>query len=220
MCWNEIVSLNTFVFSSATLLFIWYNHTYTQYKLSEFDNPYFYFVLLSVTTMQLIEYFLWKSIHTRNKELDKITSFFGLILIRVCQPLALLLVIPKAYEMIQKILFVLYFSLLIIVYTYKYFYNPLEFKTVVDNKGSLLWKWGYLNGYERILFMVHLFICLTLFLSYPLVASVIAIYLVYTVYVYKYSFGSMWCWITNTLLIYFLFKLLILLPYQERNKLC
>ena len=220
MCWNESVSLNTFVFSSATLLFIWYNHTYTQYKLSEFDNPYFYFLMLSFTSMQLIEYFLWKSIHTKNKEMDKQFSLIGLIIVRVCQPLALLLLIPKAYELMQKILFVLYFSLLIIVYTYKYFYNPLVFKTVVDKRGSLDWHWGYLNGYERILFMVHLFICLTLFLSYPFYALIIAIYLFYTVYAYKYSFGSMWCWITNTILLYMLFKLLILLPYQERNKLC
>lgn len=36
MCWNENVSLNTFLFSSFVLLLIFYNNTYTQYKIKHF----------------------------------------------------------------------------------------------------------------------------------------------------------------------------------------
>jgi len=72
MCWNENVSLNTFIFGTATLVFIWYNNTYTQYKLLDFKNIFLYFVIFSYTSMQLVEYFLWKSIRNKNNFMNKI----------------------------------------------------------------------------------------------------------------------------------------------------
>ena len=44
MCWNKEVSLNTFIFSTISLLFIYYNNTHTQYKLKEFINIYIYII--------------------------------------------------------------------------------------------------------------------------------------------------------------------------------
>ena len=38
MCWNKDVSLNTFLFSGFVLLLIYYNNTYTKYKVAEFDS--------------------------------------------------------------------------------------------------------------------------------------------------------------------------------------
>ncbi len=38
MCWNKEVSINTFMFSIITLLFIYYNNKFTQYKIKEFVN--------------------------------------------------------------------------------------------------------------------------------------------------------------------------------------
>lgn len=43
MCWNKEVSLNTFIFSTISLLFIYYNNIHTQYKLKEFINIYIYY---------------------------------------------------------------------------------------------------------------------------------------------------------------------------------
>jgi len=220
MCWNENVSLNTFVFSTLTLLFIWYNNSYTQYKITDFKNGYFYLVMFGFSSMQLIEYFLWKSIHTKNIVMNKTFSLIGLLLVRIVQPLSLLLVIPKMYNTLKYLLFVLYFSVLIIVYTYKYFYNPVDFKSVIDKNESLDWKWGYLYNYERIVFVIHMVIFFTLFLSYPLYTFFISLFLLYSVIIYKYSFGSMWCFLTNSIFIWFLIKILIVLPYLEKNKIC
>lgn len=38
MCWNEHVSLNTFLFSSFVLALIVYNNSYTKYKIQELNN--------------------------------------------------------------------------------------------------------------------------------------------------------------------------------------
>jgi len=220
MCWNENVSLNTFVFSTLTLLFIWYNNKYTQYKINEFKNGYCYLVLFSFSFMQFIEYFLWKSIHTKNIEMNKTFSALGLILVRIVQPLSILLLIPKMYNTLKYLLFILYFSVLIIVYTYKYFYNPVDFKTTIDKNDSLNWKWVYLQNYERIVFVIYMLIFLTLFLTYPVYAFFVSLFLLYSVIIYKNSFGSMWCFLTNSIFIWFLFKILIVLPYLEKNKIC
>jgi len=220
MCWNENVSLNTFVFSTLTLLFIWYNNKYTQYKINDFKNGYCYLVLFSFSFMQFIEYFLWKSIRTKNIEMNKTFSALGLILVRIVQPLSILLLIPKMYNTLKYLLFVLYFSVLIIVYTYKYFYNPVDFKTTIDKNDSLNWKWNYLQNCERIVFVIYMLIFLTLFLSYPVYAFFVSLFLLYSVIIYKNSFGSMWCFLTNSIFIWFLFKILIVLPYLEKNKIC
>ena len=65
MCWNKIISLNTFIVSSVVLILIYMNKD-TIYKFNEFDDNYLYFFLLSISSMQLVEYFLWKNIETQN----------------------------------------------------------------------------------------------------------------------------------------------------------
>ena len=42
MCWNKDVSLNTFLFSSFVILLIYYNNTYTKYKVAEFNSIWVY----------------------------------------------------------------------------------------------------------------------------------------------------------------------------------
>jgi hypothetical protein len=220
MCWNETVSLNTFVFGIATLIFIWYNNTYTQYKITEFKNIYFYFSFFSILSLQLVDYFLWKSINTKNNFLNKIFSIFGWIFIRICQPLGMLLLIPKEYDIMKYLLFIIYFLSLIIVSIYKYFYNPVEFKTVVDKNGHLYWKWIDLYNYERIIFLFYFILLLTIYFTYPSLAFFVIFSFIYNYLIYKNSWGSMWCWTANLLSIYFLIKILFILPYYEYNELC
>jgi len=61
MCWNQDISINTFIFACLSLLFIFFTNTFTKYKTPTFDNPIVYLFLLSVAAMQLIEYFLWRN---------------------------------------------------------------------------------------------------------------------------------------------------------------
>jgi hypothetical protein len=63
MCWNEYVSINTFVFGIFVLLLIAFNNKYSKYKIIEFENPYTYFFMVSFISMQFIEFILWRNLH-------------------------------------------------------------------------------------------------------------------------------------------------------------
>ena len=54
MCWNQYISLNTFIFSVFVLLLIAYNNEYTQYKTPFFSNKFVYFFFMSFISMKLI----------------------------------------------------------------------------------------------------------------------------------------------------------------------
>jgi len=146
------------------MIFIWYNNTYTQYKLKEFTNWITYCLFFSITVMQLIEYFLWKSTNQKNKFNNTLFSIIGWIVIRIIQPLFIILIIPDKYSMMKKILFILYYSLLVLIHGYKYFYNPLDFTTTIDKNGHLLWKWLDLKNFELIIGYFYLFLFTTLLL--------------------------------------------------------
>ena len=89
MCWNEHVSLNTYLFSMVMLGLMIYNNNYTPYKIEGF-NIYWYFFIISFCTMQLIEYFLW--INIADKKLNHLLSLLGQMLIGI-QPIASLLLL-------------------------------------------------------------------------------------------------------------------------------
>ena len=76
MCWNEHVSLNTFLFSSFILLLIIYNNAYTKYKIEELNNINIYIFLASIIFIQLIEFFIWRNMN--NKYYN---NFFSILLL-------------------------------------------------------------------------------------------------------------------------------------------
>ena len=85
MCWNQYVSLNTFIFGIFGLLFILYNNLYSPYKLKEFKTIGTYFFFMSFILMQGIEYVLWKNI--KNKKTNHLYSFYAALLVFI-QPIA------------------------------------------------------------------------------------------------------------------------------------
>ena len=84
MCWNKEVSLNTFIFGTISLLFIYYNNTYTHYKLKEFINTWIYLLIFSVICMQLLEYYIWDNI--KDMSINKKLTILSFMLILI-QPL-------------------------------------------------------------------------------------------------------------------------------------
>ena len=220
MCWNENVSLNTFIFTSCVLIFIWYNNSYTQYKITDFDSWKVYMVYLSFTSMQLIEYFLWKSIKQHNVYNNKLFSIIGWIIIRIIQPLFLLLLLPNKYSFVKYLLFIIYSILLIAVSIYKYFYNPVNFTTVIGKNGHLSWNWIKLYNFEYIIGYLYLFIFTLLFIKFPIITLLFFIVCIYCYFNYNTTWGSMWCLICNLILMYYLCKILFILPYNEYNSLC
>jgi hypothetical protein len=52
MCWNQDISLNTFLFACSALIFIYLASTYTKYKSDTFKNPLVYLFLFEVAEFE------------------------------------------------------------------------------------------------------------------------------------------------------------------------
>lgn len=219
MCWNENVSLNTFLFGTVVLLFIAYNNSYTQYKIIEFDKyPILYLFMFSVVSMQLAEYFLWKSIRTKNEEMNTIFSMMGWSITRIFQPLFAIGSIPDPFIYFRNVAFVVYFFTLTVVSTYKQLYNPIDFKSIIDKSGHLRWIWDDITGYEKIQPFFYFLSLFVLVFHFPVITLLSACYLIVSYFMFKNAWGSMWCWIINSFFIYFLIDILYIMPYKEYMK--
>lgn len=222
MCWNENISLNTFLFSSASLLFIYYASTYTPYKLPEFvNNPYLYLLCLSFIVMQGIEFFLWKSIHTKNKPMNQVFSFLGWSLIFIAQPIALAMFLahqfPKLF--IERWLLV-YAAVFLLIFGYKWVYNTLAFRTTATSTGHLFWNWNILNGAENIILVFYFAFALSVFAALPWFTAYVFFLLFLCNILYTGSISTMWCWVINSVMLLFLVKILFVLPFREYRYIC
>ena len=214
MCWNQYVSLNTFIFSTFILLLIVYNNKYSPYKIEVLDNVYAYFFLMSFITMQLIEFFLWRNLS--NKELNRLFSILGALLL-MFQPVASLMLLNNI-DLRNKML------ALYSIPAFSYFIYQIsikDFLTSVSKTGHLKWDWIDLKANKQIFFISWLFfLFFSLFYNkhYIGLAYTIAL-LIITLYSYKKdeSFGSLWCWSINSLMIYYAVKLLVIIPYKEHG---
>ena len=219
MCWNQDISINTFLFACLALSFIFFTNTFTKYKTKTFDNPLVYLFLLEGVIMQLIEFFLWRNLKNKsmNELLSKIASFFVFI-----QPITLMLMIPNIS--IKYTLIFLYFMFYIFYFGYRETYNPIIFHTSIGINGHLSWEWMNYKGYENIFLFIYLlfFVASLLFIKNTLLCLFVLISLIISLFLYyKYNtFSSMWCWYVNLFLLYFIVDILIIKPFYEYNGLC
>ena len=211
MCWNETVSLNTFLFSSFVLLLIAYNNTHTQYKVADFDGVWHYFFYISFISMQLIEFFIWRNID--NKFYNHIFSTMAAILLFI-QPLISLMLLPNIP--LRTNLLSAYSALFIPYFTYKFITNNM--KSQLSNKGHLIWSFFDTN---LILFMGWLFFFLFSFYYTRSIRTIIFGIVLLVISGYNYykdkSIGSMWCWVVNSIMIYYASYLLFYLPFCEKS---
>jgi hypothetical protein len=214
MCWNQYVSLNTFVFSAFALLLIVYNNKYSPYKIEELNSVYAYFFLMSFFTMQLIEFFLWRNLN--DKSLNKLFSILGALLL-LFQPVASLMLV-KDIDLRNKL--VMLYSIPAFSY-FIYKVSTRDFLTEVTRSGHLKWDWIHLNGNKQILFIGWLF-----FLFFSILYNKLYLGFTYTValllislysYTKEGSFGSLWCWSINSVMLFYVIKLLVILPYKEHG---
>ena len=218
MCWNQDVSINTFVFSLFALIFIFFSNTFTKYKVKEFENPIMYVFLLEVVIMQLIEFFLWRNLKNKsiNNLLSKVASFFVTI-----QPVTIMLMIPN---LTVRYIYLFTYSIFVILYfVYKELFSPIHFNTSVGKNGHLSWEWMNFKGYENIFYFIYLlFYVLALLSINNLIGSFIIFFLILSLFIYlkNKTFSSMWCWLSNFILLYFIIVILIINPFYEYNMLC
>ena len=220
MCWNENISLNTFIFSVAVMLFIYYNNEHTQYKIKDFQNKYVYLFFFSFVLMQLLEYFIWKSLKTNNKQMNQIGSIVAWIIVRIMQPITFLLLLPAKYTSIRNILMGIYLTILSYI-GYQSDYKLSQFVTSVKDS-HIYWDWFYLESKIHSI-IISIFYFSFLMIGLYLLPHIIIPSLMYCVYVYLYknnNWGSLWCWSINTVFLYYLCKLLFVMPFREYNGLC
>jgi hypothetical protein len=214
MCWNQYVSLNTFLFSAFVLALIVYNNKYSPYKVDEFNSVYSYFFLMSFITMQLIEFFLWRNLN--DKEINKLFSILGALLL-LLQPVASLMLL-KDIPLRNKMLTI--YGIPAFSYFIYEFINK-DFLTVVSKTGHLKWKWVDLSGNKEILFVGWLFfLFFSIFynkhylgLAYTIILLLISLHS----YTKDGSFGSLWCWSINSFMLFYAIKLLLIFPYKEHG---
>jgi len=211
MCWNEQVSLNTFLFSSFVLSLILYNNTYTQYKIKYFNSPWIYLFFVSFISMQLIEFFIWRNIN--NKFYNHIFSTMAAVLIFI-QPIISLMILSNIS--VRNNLLIAYTAMFIPYFTYKFITDNM--KSQVSNRGHLVWLFFDTN---MLLFFGWLFFFLFSFIYtqnfYGLLFGIVLFFISYYNYYKDKTIGSMWCWVVNSIMIYYAIYLLLYLPFCEKE---
>lgn len=213
MCWNQYVSINTFVFGIFGLLLIAFNNKYSNYKIDFFNNSYAYLFMLSFIFMQFVEFILWRNLD--NRVINHIVSILGFLLLSI-QPIASLLLLNNI-QLRNKLLLAYSIPALIFVV-----YNILttNIHTIISRCGHLAWKWtSYKNGLLQSIVIPFFLFFLFFSLVYNKYYSSLFILLLYLIIIYYYgkdgTSGSLWCFSVNSTVLYFLLQVLFVMPYNE-----
>ena len=214
MCWNKDISLNTFLFSSFVLLLIIYNNTYTQYKIKELDNIWAYLFFVSFILMQLIEYFIWRNVN--EPIYNNLFSIMATLLL-IMQPIASAMLITN--NTVRTNILSLYLVLTIPLTIYRLFTKKIN--STVSPLNHLKWNFIlYENSIiEKIFFLVwFIFFLFPLFYEGKTLGLLFGL-LTFIIILYNYykdkTVGSMWCWVVNSLMLYYAGYLLLYLPFYK-----
>jgi hypothetical protein len=217
MCWNQDVSLNTFLFGCFSLVFLYVSNTFSKYNLKDFDNPLMYFLLFQIILVQLTEFFLWRNIN--HKQVNSFLTLFAFYNITL-QPITIILMIPNL--LVRHVFLFSIFSFYALVSVTKT--SVPNYYTYVGKNNHLNWSWTKYQGYASIIpFLFLLFYIVPLFVLGNNVLSffILSMLVISLVNYYKSNtFGSMWCWSSNIIFLYFLVDILLIQPFREYNKLC
>jgi hypothetical protein len=212
MCWNKDISLNTFLFSSFVLLLIIYNNAYTQYKIKELNNIWVYLFFMSFILMQLIEYFIWRNVN--DPIYNNLFTILASILLFM-QPIASGMLITN--NNVRSKFLNLYLIGAIPLLIYRFMTKKIN-STITPLK-HLNWNLAIFDNFiiDQLLLLVwFIFFLFPLFYQGELFAFLFG-FLTLIVITYNYykdgSVGSMWCWIVNSIMLYFAGYLLLYLPF-------
>ena len=186
MCWNETVSLNTFLFSFFAINFAYFN---------SIINNYSYFKNISFTSIQLLEYFAWK--HLNNEKYNRLLSQLGLFIIFI-QPFFYIgssitvRFSTRAFLMVVYLLFCLFCWLSF----------SIDFSMKKAPNGHLAWNW--LNFPVIIIFIWVAFSFVTTLLEKEYLKFsiyIIGFLAIFYTYYKTNTWGSLFCWIANVIAI-------------------
>ena len=218
MCWNQYISINTFVFGVFVLLLVAFNNKYSNYKIEFFNNIYAYLFVLSVISMQFIEFILWRNL--KNISINRLFSTFGLLLLTI-QPFFSLLMINNNIRL-RNTLLAIYTIPTILYLIYNISNTNIH---TVSKSGHLYWDWQnsyFSNNFSiPIVLLYYLFFVFYSFIynkQYVMLIYLL-LFIVLKYYYYKdKTASSLWCFYLNTIMLYFLFEILLRKPFNELLK--
>lgn len=184
MCWNQSVSLNTFLVGLFAVSLAVYNKIIT--PLGGLGS-------MSLISMQLIEYFAWGNLE--NKEAMTLISKIALGLILV-QPL-----ITHAELFTTHVIPFLYLCFLLLCFSVQTF----DYSMHKAKNGHLSWNW--LPRSPLIIFIWLAFLILPfVYTEQYMIAGGLLVTVLISLYTYytANTWGSMWCWIANVYSLYLL----------------
>ena len=214
MCWNENVSLNTFLFSGFILALIIYNNAFTKYKIQELNDKWVYLFFASFIFMQLIEFFIWRNIN--NKFYNNIFSILATLLL-IVQPILSIMIVTNVK--LRNLLLISYLLLAVPYSIYKFSNSNIH--SVISESGHLRWNFFYLNPIILIgwfFFFLFSFVYEKKWLG--LVFGLSTLIIAFLNYTKDQTVWSMWCWSVNSIMIYYAIYLLIYLPFLEKMNIC
>lgn len=173
--------------------------------------------------MQLIEYFIWISIETKNKFMNKIWSIIGIVAIFM-QPFSFIMATDITQTYLRNIVIVCYIIFWLLYGAFKTINGPINVSTSVAKNGHLCWDWAK-NDSKMVLFIYLLFYSFYYFANKNQNKNILILPLLIIIasfYDYnKYgTFGSYWCWLGNSFVLYYLFYVLFYLQFNENKNLC
>ena len=191
MCWNQTISLNTFIFSFFAINFAYLNNI---------ADIYYYLFFLSFSSIQLVEYFAWGNLN--NKKTIRLLSQIGLFLVSM-QPILLILSIKNVEYNIKASVIALYCAF----WLFCLLYFPIDFSMVKASNGHLGWNWLHFPPLVVLLWIAFYFGLLLYAKEYiSFVLVLILFFYIYYTYYKTTTWGSLWCWISNIIAV----KLIIL----------
>ena len=210
MCWNQAVSLNTFLFSTFVLGLIIYNNAYTQYKIQELNSFWVYVFIFSIISMQLVEFFIWRNI--KNSFYNRVFTWIANLLL-LSQPAFSLMLLP---DIKMKPVLLSVYLVLVSVYIIHQIMT-FDIHSTVSTMGHLQWNTSKLS--KLLIWVVWLFFFFFSLVYLNKIRGILFGSLLLLVSYYNFSkdntMGSMWCWFINFAALYCAFVLLFYLPFTR-----
>lgn len=185
---------------------------FTKYKIDSLKNKWFVLFIASFVSIQLVEFFIWRNIN--NAFYNNVFSIIAAIVIAI-QPIISLMILTDIE--LRNTLLMIYIMAMGPYSIYKF--STEHIHSVKSENGHLMWGkpstiacvfWLFFFlfsfAYERF-FGIFIFGILTLLISF-------------LNYKNGNTVGSMWCWVVNSLMIYYAAYLLLYLPFLEKSQIC
>jgi hypothetical protein len=195
MCWNAEVSLNSFLFGIlAIIIGIFFKMSFSVLIFC-----------LTIVLMQFIEYIVWSNYD--NDDVNQMASIAAAYLLWL-QPIASIFTLPTLN--LQTVFLIAYF---LITMTGSFFVNKKEYAMKRAPNGHLEWKWIKKDTSTYISLAIYfIFLLSPLFIAGNIELLVLAITtLLLSIYSFwkENTWGSMWCWIVNVLVLLIVGKTVI-----------